>query len=157
MIYKPQLDFVLRSFINISEKLLLNKINLCLNLFELYFFFIIAFCYKYYKSWMYYLNYFREKNLIIVKFYVKYVKKLILDWIRRKTWKPKGKIYSLKCNQCGNGFISNHSMEAPICGICLQKIKSIDLTVDTEKKCIICGRNGAVYSSNKCNDCYFKN
>jgi hypothetical protein len=24
-------------------------------------------------------------------------------------------------------------MEAPICGICLQKIKSIDLTVDTEK------------------------
>ena len=105
---------------------------------------------------MYYLNYFIGKNLIIVKFYVKYVKKLILDWIRRKTWKPKGKIYSLKCNQCGNGFISNHSMEAPICGICLQKIKSIDLTVDTEKKCIICGRNGAVYSSNKCNDCYFK-
>jgi len=81
---------------------------------------------------------------------------LILNWIRRKTWKPKGKIYSLKCNQCGDGFISNHLMEAPICGICLQKIKSIDLTVDTEKKCIICGRNGAVYSSNKCNDCYFK-
>ena len=67
---------------------------------------------------------------------------MILNWIRRKTWKPKGKIYSLKCNQCGDGFISNHPMEAPICGICLQKVKSIDLTVDTEKKCIICGRNG---------------
>lgn len=104
---------------------------------------------------MYFLNYFRGKNLIILKLSKLYTK-LILNWIRRKTWKPKGKIYSLKCNQCGDGFISNHPMEAPICGICLQKIKSIDLTVDTEKKCIICGRNGAIYSSNKCNDCYFK-
>ena len=111
--------------------------------------------YKYYKLLLYYLNYFRGKNLIILKL-SEVCKELILNWIRRKTWKPKGKIYSLKCNQCGDGFISNHPMEAPICGMCLQKIKSIDLTVDTEKKCIICGRNGAIYSSNKCNDCYFK-
>jgi hypothetical protein len=124
-------------------------------LFKLYFFFNITFFYKSYKLLLYYLNYFRGKNLIIVKL-SKVRKELILNWIRRKTWKPKGKIYSLKCNQCGDGFISNHPMEAPICGICLQKVKSIDLTVDTEKKCIICGRNGAVYSSNKCNDCYFK-
>ena len=95
------------------------------------------------------------KNLIILNSSVNCIE-LILNWIRKKTWKPKGKIYSLKCNQCKEGFISNQPMEAPICGSCLQKIKSIDLTVDLEKKCVICGRKGAIYSSNKCNDCYFK-
>jgi hypothetical protein len=103
----------------------------------------------------YYVEYQTGKNLIIINLCIT-CKELIINWIRKKTWKPKGKIYSLKCNQCKEGFISNHPMEAPICGSCLQKIKSIDLTIDIEKKCIICGRNGAVYSSNKCNDCYFK-
>ena len=45
-------------------------------------------------------------------------------------WKPKGKMYSLKCTQCGAGFLSSYNLDAPICGKCLQKAKSLDSTVD---------------------------
>jgi hypothetical protein len=50
-------------------------------------------------------------------------------------WKPKGKMYSFKCSQCGLGFLSSYYLEAPICGKCLQKTKSLDSTVDYDKSC----------------------
>ena len=43
-----------------------------------------------------------------------------------RRWRPKGKMYSLRCNQCGNGFLSSFALEAPVCGRCMQKIKSSD-------------------------------
>ena len=39
-------------------------------------------------------------------------------------------MYSLKCSQCGNGFLSSYSLEAPICGSCMQAAKSLDSTID---------------------------
>jgi len=62
-----------------------------------------------------------------------------------KKWKPKGKIYSFRCSQCGDAFISSHSLDAPLCGTCIQKIKSLDATVDNEKKCSECGNLGVIY------------
>lgn len=56
---------------------------------------------------------------------------LVISIFRR--WKPKGKMFSLKCNQCGSGFLSSYDLEAPICGKCLQKAKSLDSTVDYDK------------------------
>jgi hypothetical protein len=50
-----------------------------------------------------------------------------------RRWKPKGKMYSLRCNQCGAGFLSSFNLEAPICGKCMQKAKSLDSTVEYEK------------------------
>jgi hypothetical protein len=43
---------------------------------------------------------------------------LVISILRR--WKPKGKMFSLKCNQCGSGFLSSYDLEAPICGKCLK-------------------------------------
>jgi len=56
-----------------------------------------------------------------------------------KKWRPQGKMYSLRCNQCGKGFLSSYALEAPVCGKCMQKIKSSDSTIDYDKKCTTCG------------------
>jgi hypothetical protein len=73
--------------------------------------------------------------------------------IRR--WKPKGSMYSLKCAQCGKGFLSSLKLDAPICGKCLQKVKSLDSTVDQDRKCSNCGKNGVLYGKTVCHRCYF--
>jgi hypothetical protein len=49
-----------------------------------------------------------------------------------------------------------HSMDAPICGHCLQRVKSHDATINTEKHCRVCGKIGTIHSSDKCDSCYFK-
>jgi ribosomal protein S27AE len=67
-----------------------------------------------------------------------------------KRWKPKGKMYSLRCTQCGAGFLSSYNLEAPICGKCLQKAKSLESTVDHEKACIKCGTQGVIYGKEYC-------
>jgi len=72
-----------------------------------------------------------------------------------KRWKPKGKMYSLRCTQCGAGFLSSYNLEAPICGKCLQKAKSLDSTVDQEKACVKCGTQGVIYGKEYCHSCYF--
>jgi hypothetical protein len=72
-----------------------------------------------------------------------------------RTWKPRGKMYSLKCNQCGEGFLSSYQLEAPICGKCLQKAKSLDSTIDHEKQCLTCGAQGVIYRKEYCYSCYF--
>jgi ribosomal protein L37E len=72
-----------------------------------------------------------------------------------KSWKPKGKMYSLKCNQCGEGFLSSYQLEAPICGKCLQKAKSLDSTIEHEKQCLTCGTQGVIYGKEYCYSCYF--
>jgi formylmethanofuran dehydrogenase subunit E len=72
-----------------------------------------------------------------------------------KKWKPKGKIYSFRCSQCGDAFISSHNLDAPLCGTCIQKIKSLDATVDNEKKCSECGNLGVIYGKDRCYSCYF--
>jgi predicted RNA-binding Zn-ribbon protein involved in translation (DUF1610 family) len=72
-----------------------------------------------------------------------------------KKWKPKGKIYSFRCTQCGDAFISSHNLDAPLCGNCIQKIKSLDSTVDNEKKCSECGNAGVIYGKDRCYSCYF--
>ena len=70
-------------------------------------------------------------------------------------WKPKGKMYSLKCTQCGAGFLSSYNLDAPICGKCLQKAKSLDSTVDHDKVCSNCGNAGVIYGKDMCHSCYF--
>jgi hypothetical protein len=70
-------------------------------------------------------------------------------------WKPKGKMYSFRCSQCGLGFLSSYYLEAPICGKCLQKTKSLDSTVDYDKSCTKCGNRGVIYSKEQCHSCYF--
>jgi ribosomal protein L37E len=70
-------------------------------------------------------------------------------------WKPKRKMYSLRCNQCGSGFLSSFDLEAPICGKCMQKVKSLDSTVDYEKTCSKCGIRGVIYGKETCHSCYF--
>ena len=72
-----------------------------------------------------------------------------------RSWKPKGKMYSLKCNQCGEGFLSSYQLEAPICGKCLQKAKSLDSTIEHEKQCLTCGAQGVIYGKEYCYSCYF--
>jgi NMD protein affecting ribosome stability and mRNA decay len=72
-----------------------------------------------------------------------------------RRWKPKGKMYSLRCNQCGSGFLSSFNLEAPICGKCMQKAKSLDSTVDNEKVCSKCGKSGVIYGKKMCHSCYF--
>jgi hypothetical protein len=37
----------------------------------------------------------------------------VISIFRRR--KPKGKMYSLRCNQCGSGFLSSFNLDAPIC------------------------------------------
>jgi ribosomal protein L37E len=70
-------------------------------------------------------------------------------------WKPKGKMYSLRCGQCGEGFLSSYHLEAPICGKCLQKAKSLNSTIEHEKKCLGCGSQGVIYGKQYCYSCYF--
>jgi hypothetical protein len=41
-------------------------------------------------------------------------------------------MYSLKCSQCERGFLSSLKLESPICGKCLQRVKSFDSTLDHE-------------------------
>jgi ribosomal protein L37E len=77
----------------------------------------------------------------------------MINMFRR--WKPKGKMYSLRCFQCGDGFLSSFNLEAPICGKCMQKAKSLDSTVDYEKLCSKCGKRGVVYGKAMCHSCYF--
>ena len=72
-----------------------------------------------------------------------------------RRWKPKGKMYSLRCSQCGSGFLSSYDLEAPICGKCLQKAKSLDSTIDQDKICIKCGKRGVIYGKEQCHSCYF--
>lgn len=62
-----------------------------------------------------------------------------------RRWKPKGQMYSLRCFQCGSGFLSSFNLEASICGKCMQKTKSLDSTVDYEKICSKCGNRGVNY------------
>lgn len=73
-----------------------------------------------------------------------------------KKWKPKGKMYSLQCNQCKSGFLSSYFLDAPICGRCLQKVKSLESTVDHQKNCQDCGKSGVIYGKDQCYSCYFK-
>jgi hypothetical protein len=46
-------------------------------------------------------------------------------------------------------------LEAPICGKCLQKAKSLDSTVDYDKICTRCGKKGVIYGKKQCHSCYF--
>ena len=78
---------------------------------------------------------------------------ILMNPFRR--WKPKGKMYSLKCSQCGNGFLSSYNLDAPICGSCLQSAKSLDSTIDYETECATCGSRGVIYSKKQCHSCYF--
>jgi hypothetical protein len=64
-------------------------------------------------------------------------------------------MYSLKCTQCGAGFLSSYNLEAAICGKCLQKAKSLDSTIDHEKVCSKCGAQGVIYGKEYCYSCYF--
>ena len=73
-----------------------------------------------------------------------------------KKWRPKGKMYSLRCNQCGNGFLSSFALEAPVCGRCMQKIKSSDSTIDYDIKCTTCGNMGVIHDKTQCYSCYFR-
>lgn len=72
-----------------------------------------------------------------------------------RAWKPKGKMYSFRCSQCGTGFLSSYYLDAPICGKCLQRAKSLDSTVDYDKTCDKCGNYGVIYGKNHCHSCYF--
>ena len=72
-----------------------------------------------------------------------------------RRWKPKGQMFSLKCFQCGSGFLSSFNLEAPICGKCLQKAKSLDSTIDQDKISSKCGNRGIIYGKDMCHSCYF--
>jgi RecJ-like exonuclease len=72
-----------------------------------------------------------------------------------RRWKPKGQMYSLKCFQCGTGFLSSFNLEAPICGKCMQRAKSLDSTIDYENPCSRCGKKGVIYGKEVCHTCYF--
>ena len=78
---------------------------------------------------------------------------IMISKLRR--WKQKGKMYSLTCLQCSQSFLSSFSLEAPICGTCLQKAKSLDSTVDYDKICSKCGHEGAIYGKEVCRSCYY--
>lgn len=78
---------------------------------------------------------------------------ILINIFRR--WKPKGQMYSLRCFQCGSGFLSSYNLEAPICGKCIQKAKSLDSTIDYEKECSKCGNRGVIYGKEMCHSCYF--
>ena len=72
-----------------------------------------------------------------------------------KRWKPRGKMYSQRCSQCDSPFLSIFKLDAPICGKCLQKAKSLDSTIDQEKVCSTCHKNGVIYGKQQCHSCYF--
>jgi uncharacterized CHY-type Zn-finger protein len=52
-------------------------------------------------------------------------------------------------------FLSSFNLEAPICGKCMQKTKSLDSTVDYEKICDKCGNRGVIYRKEMRHSCYF--
>lgn len=112
----------------------MRKSNICLN---------SRFSSKYYNVFNIYNNAFGLKD-----------NRIMFGNIFRR-WKPKGSMYSLKCAQCGTGFLSSLKLEAPICGKCLQKVKSLDSTVDQDKRCSNCGKNGVLYGKSMCSQCYF--
>lgn len=95
--------------------------------------------------------------LIIIYFMVNPLKKILYSFTSSpfRKWKPRGKIYSYRCSQCGDVFISSHNLDAPLCDKCIQKIKSLDSTVDNEKKCSECGQFGVIYGKDRCHSCYF--
>jgi ribosomal protein L37E len=70
-------------------------------------------------------------------------------------WKPKGKMYSLRCFQCGSGFLSSFNLDAPICSRCMQIAKSLDSTTDYENVCSRCGKKGVIYNKKMWHSCYF--
>jgi ribosomal protein S27E len=72
-----------------------------------------------------------------------------------RRWKPKGKMYSLRCSSCGYAFLSSFDLEAPIYGKCIQKAKSLDSTIDSEHACIKCGNLGVIYGKEMCHSYYF--
>src|SRR5919197_2876297 len=78
---------------------------------------------------------------------------IMISKLRR--WKPKGKMYSLRCLQCGHSFLSSINLEAPICGTCLQKTKSLNSTIDYDKVCSKCGDKGVIYAKELCRSCYY--
>lgn len=78
---------------------------------------------------------------------------IIMNIFRR--WKPKGKMYSFRCLQCGSAFLSSFNLEAPTCGKCIQKAKSLDSTIDYETVCVKCGNRGVIYGKEMCYSCYF--
>jgi hypothetical protein len=80
----------------------------------------------------------------------------ILISVFSRRWKPKSKMYSLRCFQCGHGFLSSINLEAPICGRCLQKAKSLDSTTDYDKICSKCSNKGVIYAKELCHSCYFE-
>lgn len=77
----------------------------------------------------------------------------MLNFLRH--WRTKGKMYSFRCFQCGSAFLSSFNLEAPICGKCIQKAKSLDSTIDYEKSCIKCSNKGVIYGKQMCHSCYF--
>lgn len=64
-------------------------------------------------------------------------------------------MYSFRCFQCGSGFLSSFNLEAPICGKCIQKAKSLDSTIDYDKVYLKCGNKGVIYGKEMCHSCYF--
>jgi ribosomal protein L37E len=72
-----------------------------------------------------------------------------------RRWRPKGKMYSFKCFQCGCDFLSSFKLDAPICGKCIQKAKSLDSTIDYEKIYLKCGNRGVIYGKEMCHSCCF--
>lgn len=96
-------------------------------------------------------------DVIIIFFMANPFKKILYPFSTNpfRKWKPKGKMYSFRCSQCGDVFLSSHNLDAPLCTKCIQKIKSLDSTVDNEKKCSECGRIGVIYGKDRCHSCYF--
>lgn len=94
---------------------------------------------------------------IIIYFMANPFRKILYSFTANpfRKWKPKGKMYSFRCSQCGDVFLSSHNLDAPLCNRCIQKIKSLDSTIDNEKKCSECGRIGVIYGKDRCHSCYF--
>lgn len=67
----------------------------------------------------------------------------------------KGQDVQLKVQPVRGGFLSSYALEAPICGKCLQKAKSLDSTIEHEKQCAKCGSAGVIYGKEYCYSCYF--
>jgi hypothetical protein len=65
-------------------------------------------------------------------------------------------MYSFRCFQCGSAFLSSYTLDAPICGKCCEKAKSLDSTIDNEKICTECGNIDVIYGKEMCYCCYFR-
>jgi hypothetical protein len=71
-----------------------------------------------------------------------------------RRWKPKGKVYSLRCFQCEHGFLASINLEAPIWDKCMQKAKSLDSDRDYDKICSKGSNKGAIYAKEVHHSCY---